>query len=77
MMNKQATIAVRFIGNDDPLALRHGRVYRALRGQKGMICVIDETGEEYAYPPELFEVIETAAADPDPGVMTGQTQLVG
>ncbi len=51
-------IKVRFIGENDPLALLHGKVYDAVVGQKGLICLVDETGDEYAYSPELFEVVE-------------------
>lgn len=50
-------VKVKFIGKDDPLALRHGKVYDAIIGQKGWYGIVDETKEEYAYPPELFEVI--------------------
>ena len=72
-MNKQKQIKVRFIGDDDPLALRHGHLYEAILGQKGMVCVVDETGEEYAYPPELFEVMESITTDA--GVTTERSQL--
>lgn len=53
-------IKVRFIGADDPLALRNGKVYDAIVGQLGMLCIVDETGEEYGYPPspELFEIVQ-------------------
>lgn len=52
-------ILVRFIGRDNPLALINGKVYEAIIGQKGMYCIIDETGEEYGYPPSLFELVES------------------
>lgn len=60
MNTEHPRIKVRFVGRDDPLALRNGKVYEAIVGQRGMLCIIDETGEEYGYPPssELFEVIE-------------------
>lgn len=51
-------IKVRFIGENDPLALLNRKIYDAFLGQKGMICLIDETGNEYAYHPSLFEIIE-------------------
>ena len=40
-------IKVKFMGKDDPIALRHGKIYDAIVGQKGMLCIVDETGEEY------------------------------
>lgn len=48
MMNEYRKIKVRYLGKDDPLALKHGKVYEAVIGQKGAYCIIDETGEEYA-----------------------------
>ena len=57
-MSKFERIKVKFIGEDDPLALKHGKVYEAIVGQGGMICIVDETGEEYGYPPYLFEKVE-------------------
>lgn len=57
MTSERAHIKVKFMGQDDPLALRHGKVYDAIVGQKGMLGIIDETGEEYAYPLNLFEKV--------------------
>jgi hypothetical protein len=34
------------------------KIYEAREGQRGWFAVIDESGEEYAYPPELFEAVE-------------------
>jgi len=39
------------------ISLIGGKVYAARQGQKGWFAIIDETGEEYAYPPELFEIV--------------------
>lgn len=58
MSDKFDRIKVKFIGEDDPLALRRGEIYNAIVGQKGMYCIIDETKEEYAYNPNLFEVVK-------------------
>lgn len=62
MMKTNDIIKVRFIGKDDPLALRNGKIYdaRVLKPTpkgKSWYGIVDETREEYAYPPELFEVI--------------------
>ena len=59
LMNKK--VRVIFKGKDDPLALRHGKEYEAIIGQKGVFCIIDETGEEYAYSPDLFDVVPNNA----------------
>ena len=51
-------ITVRYVGEDDPLMLRKGKVYMARVLQKGWYGIVDETKEEYAFPPNLFEVLE-------------------
>jgi hypothetical protein len=40
-------------------SLIKGKIYDARQGQKNWFALIDESGEEYAYPPYLFEVVET------------------
>ena len=57
-MKMNDTVTVKYIGNDDPLALRTGKTYAARVLKKGWYGIVDESGEEYAYPPELFEVTE-------------------
>ena len=39
------------------MSLRMGKVYEARVLKLGWYGVVDETKEEYAYPPELFELI--------------------
>ena len=50
-------VKVRYIGEDNPLALRTGKVYEARVLKLGWYGIIDETKEEYAYPPQLFELV--------------------
>ena len=40
------------------ISLIKDKIYDAQQGQKGWFALIDETGEEYAYPPEIFEIVE-------------------
>jgi hypothetical protein len=49
-------IKVKYIGEDAPLSLRTGKVYDAALSQLGWYGIVDETGEAYVYPPELFEI---------------------
>lgn len=49
-------VKVRYIGENDPLSLLNGKVYEARVLKKNWYGIVDETGEEYAYPPELFEI---------------------
>ena len=53
------SVLVRYIGEDDPLTLRKGKTYVARVLQKNWYGIVDETGEEYAYPPEFFVLIQT------------------
>lgn len=57
-MKMNDTVTVKYIGKDDPISLRTGKVYSARVLRRGWFGIVDESGEEYAYPPTLFEVIE-------------------
>ena len=50
-------IRVKYIGEDLPLSLRTGKVYEAYVGYGGLYGIVDETGEEYGYPPCNFEIV--------------------
>ena len=58
LLKINSMIKVKYIGEDDPLALRKGKVYDARVLKKGWFGIVDETNEEYAFPPEQFEIIE-------------------
>lgn len=51
-------IKVKYLGENDPLTLLKGKVYDARILKKGWYGIVDETKEEFAYPPELFEIVE-------------------
>lgn len=38
--------------------LTHGKIYEVLSIEKDWYRVIDDTGEDYLYPPEDFVIIE-------------------
>lgn len=38
--------------------LTHGKLYEILSVEKDWYRVIDDSGEDYLYPPELFELLE-------------------
>ena len=50
-------VTVKCIGLDDPLMLRRGKIYKGKVSKLKWIAIVDETGEEYVYPPELFEFV--------------------
>jgi hypothetical protein len=51
-------IKVKYIGKDNPIALRNGKIYDARILKLNWYGIIDESKEEYAYPPEMFEIVE-------------------
>ena len=57
-MNKNDFYKVKYIGESNPLMLLHDKVYVGRVLQKNWFGIVDETNEEYAYPPEAFEILE-------------------
>ena len=50
-------LQVKFIGETDRLSMIHGKIYNARDCGKGWLALVDETGEEHAYPPKCFEIV--------------------
>ena len=48
-----------YLGNNDPLELLHGKVYDVIEVDNitGWYRIVDETGDDYLFPPEDFEII--------------------
>ena len=44
-MKKNSVVRVKYIGEDNPLSLRYGKIYEARVLQKGWFGVVDETNE--------------------------------
>jgi hypothetical protein len=49
---------VRYIGESDPLALIHGKEYEVLSVEQSWYRIVDETEEDYLYPPDAFEIVK-------------------
>ena len=49
---------VRYIGKTISFALTENKVYDVLSVEKGWYRIVDDTGEDYLYPPDIFEVIK-------------------
>ena len=49
---------VKWKGKTDFLVLTHGKTYDVLSVEKGWYRIVDDSGEDYLYPPEQFEVVE-------------------
>ncbi|MDD6762895.1 MAG: hypothetical protein PUD92_04580 [Clostridiales bacterium] len=48
---------VKYIGKSDPMALINGKVYEVASVETEWYRIIDETGEDYLYPPDNFEIV--------------------
>ena len=56
-MKMNDSLRVKYIGEDDPMSLRTGKIYNARILEKGWYGIVDESGEEYAYHPGAFEIV--------------------
>ena len=48
---------VRFIGETSPLVLTFDAVYDVISVEKGWYRIVDDSGDDYLYPPNLFEAV--------------------
>ncbi|MFZ3591705.1 hypothetical protein ACOI1C_21430 [Bacillus sp. DJP31] len=49
---------VRFIGNSDPMYFIYGQIYDVLKREtENLYRIIDETGEDYCYTLDDFEIV--------------------
>ncbi|WP_419074771.1 hypothetical protein [Ruthenibacterium lactatiformans] len=49
---------VRWKGETEFLVLTHDKVYNVLSIERGWYRLIDDSQEDYLYPPEKFEIVE-------------------
>lgn len=49
---------VKWKGKTEFLILTHDKIYCVLSVEKGWYRIKDDSGEDYLYPPDMFEVIE-------------------
>ena len=55
---KRTPMKVKWKGKTDFLMLTHDKVYEVLSIEKGWYRVVDDSKEDYLYPPEQFEIVE-------------------
>lgn len=53
---------VKFIGESNPYTLLFGKIYDVLSIEGKWYRIVDETGEDYLYSPDLFEIVEEKKA---------------
>ena len=46
-------------GESSPVGLIDGKEYEVVSVEKDWYRIVDETDEDYLYPPEIFEVTES------------------
>ena len=56
---------VKYLGETSFLELTNGKVYTVLSVEKNWYRIVDDSGEDYLYPPEDFEVVDTASETSD------------
>lgn len=49
---------IKFTGKTIPLELTNGKIYEVLSVEKKWYRIIDDSGEDYLYPPEQFEIVK-------------------
>ena len=47
---------VRYVGRD-LVAMRQGKVYDVISVENGWYRIMTEIGEDYLFPPEMFEIV--------------------
>lgn len=56
-MKERVGMKVRWLGDTEFLATTHGKIYTVLSIEKGWYRIVDDSGEDYLYPPESFEIV--------------------
>lgn len=56
---------VKYLGETSFLELTNGKVYTVLAVEKGWYRIVDDSREDYLYPPEDFEVVDPASETSD------------
>jgi hypothetical protein len=49
---------VKYIGDYYKVSLQKEKMYEVDAQEHGWYRIVDETGEDYLFPPELFEIVE-------------------
>ena len=49
---------IRYTGKTVPLMLTNGKIYDVISEERKWYRIIDDTGEDYLYPQNIFEVVE-------------------
>ena len=50
---------IEYLGETDFLVLTHGKQYDVISVEKDWYRVVDDSGDDYLYPPKLFRLVDT------------------
>ncbi len=53
---------VKFLGETKALALTNNKIYEVISIEEGWYRIIDDSEEDYLYPPTNFEIVEDDVA---------------
>lgn len=56
---------VSYVKNTISLCLTQNKVYEVLSVERGWYRIVDDSGEDYLYPPEHFETVRENSHDKD------------
>lgn len=48
----------KYTGETSPLELTHDKIYKVLSIEKGWYRIVDDSDDDYLYPPDEFEIVE-------------------
>lgn len=49
---------VKWLGKTDFLVLTNNKIYDVISIESGWYRIIDDSGDDYLYPPDMFEIVE-------------------
>ena len=49
---------VKWLGKTEFLVLTNNKIYEVISIEGGWYRIIDDSGEDYLYPPDMFEIVE-------------------
>ena len=49
---------VKWLGKTDFLVLTNNKIYDVISIERGWYRIRDDSGDDYLYPPDMFEIIE-------------------
>ena len=55
---------VKYLEESDPTALLQDKVYEVMSVERDWYRIVDESDEDYLYPPELFEIVDAEPPAP-------------